>query len=115
MDNHYHQHKSPLEISELAEFDSQLGDIPEDEKRKKRILYIKDAQSQLNVARDIFKSMGCVMIPFYIIPIFWPFLIFIKLAKKKSTNLFDAQYNRALEYWDIKHHDISNSWNDNMS
>lgn len=115
MDHHYHQRKSPLEISELAEFDSQLGDIPDDEKRKKRILYIKDAQGQLNVAKDMMKGMGCIMIPFYIIPLFWPFLIFFKLAKKKSANLIDAQLDRALEYWDLDHHEIFNSWDNQMA
>ena len=43
--HHHHDYRpSPLEIKQLAEFDASLGEIPVEEKRRKRMVYLKDAR-----------------------------------------------------------------------
>ncbi len=108
MTNHYHSNRpSPLEIKQLAEFDSDLGDAPEAEKRRKRIVYMQDAVRQTRAGASMLKGFGCMMIPFAIIPIFWPVLIFFWFMRKKATGLWGAQLKTALDYWGLCESDLA--------
>jgi hypothetical protein len=49
MHPHHSYRPSPLEIKQLAEFDASLGDSPESEQRRKRIVYLRDALRQMQV------------------------------------------------------------------
>ena len=105
--HHYHSHRpSPLDIKQLAEFDASLGDTPEEEKRRKRIVYLRDAVRQMQMGASMLKGFGCFIIPFAIIPIFWPFLIFFWFMRKKALGLMGAQLNNAVEYWGIRQEEI---------
>ena len=106
--HHYHSHRpSPLEIKQLAEFDASLGDIPESDKRQRRIIYLRDAMQQISVGKTIFKGFGLlILIPFILIPIFWPFLAFFWFMKKKAIGLMDTQIANALDYWNIQRNEI---------
>ena len=105
--HHYHAHRpSPLEIRQLAEFDAALGDLSEDEKRRRRIAYLKDAARQLQLGASIMKRMGCLFIPFAIIPVFWPMFILLYFIRKKSMRLMADQFNGALDYWGIRREEI---------
>jgi hypothetical protein len=106
--HHYHSHRpSPLEIKQLAEFDASLGDISESDKRKRRIIYLRDAMQQISIGKTIFKGFGLlILIPFILIPIFWPFLAFFWFMKKKATGLMDTQVTNALEYWNIQRSEV---------
>jgi hypothetical protein len=100
--HHHHSYRpSPLEIKQLAEFDATLGDMLDIDKRQRRIIYLRDAMQQVGMQKSALKGFGCFMIPFAIIPIFWPFLIFFLMIKKKANNLVDSQLINALDYWDI--------------
>ena len=106
---HHHHHSSrpgPLEILQLAEFDATLGDLPEADKRQRRIIYLRSAIQGIGVQKNILKGFGCLLIPFAIIPLFWPFLIFFWFTKRKANGLADSQLNNALEYWKIQRHEI---------
>ncbi len=106
--HHYHsQRSSPLEIKQLAEFDASLGDAPEEEKRRKRIVYLKDAARQMQTGSSMLKGFGCLLIPFAIIPIFWPFLFFFWFMRKKALGLMESQQASALEYWGIRQDEIT--------
>jgi len=105
--HHHHSYEpNPLEIKQLAEFDASLGDESEGEKRRKRIIYLRDAARQNQTAASTFKAFGCLFIPFVIIPLFWPFLIIMWVLHKKSINLIGTHLAMALEYWGIQQHEI---------
>jgi len=100
--HHHHSYRpNPLEIKQLAEFDASIENDSEGEKRRKRIIYLRDAVRQNETAISTFKAFGCLLIPFALIPIFWPFLIFIWFMRKKSTDLIGTHLATALEYWGI--------------
>jgi hypothetical protein len=105
-----HHHDScrpnPLEIKQLAEFDASLGNDSEEEKRRKRIIYLRDAARQNQTALSVFKVFGFLFIPFALIPCFWPFLIVVWLLRKKSADLIGTHLATALEYWGIQQHEI---------
>ena len=104
--HHHSCRPNPLEIKQLAEFDASLGDDSEGEKRRKRIIYLRDAAQQNETAASIFKAFGCLFIPFVIIPLFWPFLIITWFLRKKSTDLMGAHLATALEYWGIQQNEL---------
>lgn len=105
--NHHHAHApSPLEIRQLAEFDASLGEAPEAEKRRKRIVYLRDALRQMHTGASILKGFGWVLIPFAIIPIFWPFLFFFWYMRKRTLALMGTQLESALEYWQLQQDEI---------
>ena len=106
MDHYHSQRPSPLEIKQLAEFDAALGETPEDEKRRKRIVYLRDAVRQMQMGASMLKGFGCFVIPFAIIPIFWPFLLFFWFIRKKALGLMGTQLQSALEYWGIQQDEI---------
>lgn len=104
---HHHSHEhGQLDIRELANFDASLGDIPESDKRQKRIIYLRNALQQVKVGKKIMKGFGCLLIFFMFIPIFWPFLIFFLVMRKNASGLIDNQINNALDYWKIDKSEI---------
>lgn len=105
--HHYHsQQPSLLEIKQLAEFDASLGEASEEEKRRKRVMYLRSAVRQMQLGASLLKGFGCFMIPFAIVPLFWPFLIFFWFVRKKSLGLMGSQLTSALEYWGIRQDEI---------
>jgi len=108
--HHYHSRgPSPLEIKQLADFDASLGDASEEEKRRKRVVYLRDAARQMQTGASLLKGFGCFIIPFAIIPIFWPFLFFFGFMRKKALGLMGSQLENALEYWGIRQDEITRS------
>lgn len=105
--HYYHSYRpNPLEIKQLAEFDAALGDISDSEKRRRRIVYLRDAMQQIGVGKSFLKGFGIFVIPFVIIPLFWPFLAFFWFFRKKAGTLMDGQIVNALDYWGIERHEI---------
>jgi len=105
--HHHHSHRpSPLEIKQLAEFDATLGEVPDSDKKRRRIIYLRDAMQQINVGKTLFKGFGLILIPFLIIPIFWPFLAFFWFMRKKATSMMNTQLANALDYWNIDKSEI---------
>ncbi len=104
---HHHSHRpSPLDIRQLAEFDAALGEAPEAEKRRKRVVYLRDAVRQMQMSASLFKGLGCMFIPFVIIPIFWPMLFVMRFVRRKAYGLMHTQLNSALEYWRIQESEL---------
>ena len=106
MHHHHHPRENPLEIGRLAAFDADLGDVPEDERRRKRLAYIEQALMEVGYGRSMVKSFGCLMVPFAIIPIFWPFLAFTYFAMRRSMRMLDGYVAGACRYWDIDPEEI---------
>lgn len=90
----------------MAAFDATLGDLPEEEKRRRRVIYFRDAVAQIEIGKSVLKGFGCLMIPFFIVPLFWPFIAFFWFMRKKAAATMDQQMRSALEYWGIHEHEI---------
>jgi len=106
MHHHHNSRPSPLEIQQLAQFDASLGEVSDGEARRKRILYLKDAVQQMNVGKNLLKGFGCFVIPFAIVPLFWPFLFFFWFMRKKTVEHMNAQLDSALQYWGIQREEL---------
>ena len=101
----YHR-KSPFEISELAEFDKNIEGGTEEEMTAKRIAYMEQSLVQVGYGRSMFKAFGCLLIPFFIIPIFWPVLLFAYFSHTKVMKMVEAQIDFALDYWGLTRDDV---------
>ena len=55
------------------------------------------------------------MIIFAIIPIFWPFFIFVWFFRKKAKSMMETQLENALEYWGIHEVEIDAYVSDDLS
>ena len=100
--HHFHSHqRNPLDIKQLAEFDATIANLTQTEQRRRRLIYLRDAAQQARVGKSFLKGFGWLMIPFAIIPIFWPFLIFFWFIRKKAGSMMETQLLNALDYWGI--------------
>jgi hypothetical protein len=100
--HHFHSHRrNPLEIKQLAEFDATIANLTQTEQRRRRLIYIRDAAQQARMGKSFLKGFGWFMIPFALIPVFWPFLIFFWFIRKKGSSMIDNQLLNALDYWGI--------------
>ncbi len=103
--HHFHSsngyQRNPLDIKQLAEFDEAISQYSQSEQRRRRLIYLRDAAQQLKMGKAMLKGFGWFMIPFAIIPIFWPFFIFAWYMRKKAGSMMNSQLQNALEYWGI--------------
>ena len=100
--HHFHGYqRNPLDIKQLAEFDAVVAHLTETEQRRRRLIYLRDAAQQVMMGKSILKGFGWLLIPFAIIPLFWPFFIFVWILRKKAGSMMETQLKNALEYWGI--------------
>ncbi|MBN2182806.1 MAG: hypothetical protein JW715_12920 [Sedimentisphaerales bacterium] len=93
--------RNPLDIKELAEFDATIAGLTQTEQRRRRLIYLRDAARQVRMGKSFLKGFGWLLVPFAIIPIFWPFFIFFWFIRKKAGSMMEYQLKNALEYWGI--------------
>ncbi len=106
--------RNPLEIKELAEFDESISQYSRTEQKSKRLIYLGDAVQKMRTGKSILKGFGWVMIPLAIIPIFWPFFIFMWYARKKTASLIEIQLRNAMRYWGISEWEIEEYMPDDL-
>jgi hypothetical protein len=99
--SHINYRKNPFEISELAEFDNNIKSYTKSEQLDKRKAYLIQAINKIGYEKKLLNSLGCMMIPFLIIPLFWPVLIFMHYTKRKAIKLINEQIESACLYWNI--------------
>jgi hypothetical protein len=100
--HYFHSYqRNPLDIKQLAEFDATIATLTQTEQRRRRLIYLRDAAQQARMGKSFLKGFGWLMIPFVIIPVFWPFLIFFWFIRKKAGSMVDTQLLNALDYWGI--------------
>lgn len=112
--NHYHQ-RNLLDVKELAEFDATIAQFTQTEQRRRRLIYLRDAAGQVRMGKSILKGFGWLLIPFAIIPIFWPFFIFVWILRKKAGTMMETQLKNALDYWGIHEVEIDEYVSDGLS
>lgn len=93
--------RNPLDIKQLAEFDEAISQYSQSEQRRRRLIYLRDAAQQLKTGKAMLKGFGWLMIPFALIPLFWPFFIFFWFMRKKAGSMMNSQLQNALDYWGI--------------
>lgn len=98
--NCYH-HRNPLEIKQLDEFDASIAHLTKSRQRRRRLTYLHDAAQESKTGQSMLGGIGWLLIPFAIIPILWPFFIFVWFVRKKAVSGMDSQLEKALEYWGI--------------
>jgi hypothetical protein len=100
--NHcYSYQRNLLDIKQLAEFDATIARLTQTEQRRRRLIYLRDAAQQIRMGKSLLKGFGWLLIPFAIIPIFWPFFVFVWILRKKAGSMMETQLKNALEYWGI--------------
>ena len=100
--HHYHNHQSnPLDIKQLAEFDASIEHLTQSEQRRRRVTYLRDAAEKIKTGKSFLKGFGWLMIPFAIIPIFWPFFAILWYLRKKTGSMMETRFKNALNYWGI--------------
>jgi Fe2+ transport system protein B len=104
--NNTQNYYNPFEISELANFDKNIENIPKDQQMEKRRQYLDQALKKMKYNKNIIKSFGCFLIPFVIIPLFWPMLIFMYFIKKNYMKNLNDNIESACKYWNININDI---------
>jgi hypothetical protein len=108
----YSYQRNPLDIKQLAEFDATIAQFTQTEQRRRRLIYLRDAAQQVRMGKSILKGFGWLLVPFAIIPIFWPFFVFVWIRRKKAGSMMETQLKNALEYWDIHEVEIDKYVND---
>ena len=98
--------RNHLEIRELAEFDESISQYNRAEQKSRHLIYLGDAVQKMRTGKSILKGFGWIMIPFAIIPIFWPFFIFVWFARKKAASMTGVQLRNAMKYWGISEWEI---------
>lgn len=102
MEHTHHNHqRNPLDIKQLAEFDSAIANLTQTEQGRRRLIYLRNAARQARMGKSFLKGFGWLLIPFIIIPIFWPFLVFFWFIRKKGSSMIENQLIDALDYWGI--------------
>lgn len=76
-----------------------LSGLPEDEVRKAKELYLRNAISEYRALEETLSAFGCVQVMFAIIPFFWPILWLQRKAMNAQRRLFRERIQNALDVW----------------
>ena len=98
---HHNHQPNPLDIKQLAEFDASIENLTQSEQRRRRVIYLRDGAEKIKTGKSLLKGFGWLMIPFAIIPIFWPFFAIFWYIRKKAGSMMKTQFKNALDYWGI--------------
>ena len=112
--NRRHRRNS-LDKRELAEFDASISHLTQSEQRRRRLTYLRDEAQKIKTGQSMLKGYGWLLIPFAIIPIFWPFFIFVWFIRKKSHSMKETQLKNALDHWGIHEVEIDAYFSDDLS
>ena len=85
------------------------------EQRRRRLVYLRDAAQRVRMEKPMLKGFGWLLVPFAIIPIFWPFFIIVWILKKKVSSRMETQLQNALEYWGIHEVEVDEYISDDLS
>jgi hypothetical protein len=103
-----------LEIDHLAEFDATLGELPDPDKKQRRILYLRDATQKMGSGKSFsesfgsfFKGMGLYLMPLAIIFLLLPLFFAAWFRKIRDRILVNHRLTRALDYWHIDRCEIA--------
>ncbi len=86
-----------LSAKKIQMFLAGLSGLSQDEVRKAKELYVRNAISECRMMFETLNSSKYLMICFAIIPLFWPFIYFHFKTIKSQKRLFQERIQNALE------------------
>lgn len=89
----------PLSSEKLQQFVTGLANLPREEIRKAKSLYIRNAISELKALDENMRAFGCVQIFFALIPIFWPILYAQRRSLAANRRLAEERIRNAIAVW----------------
>ena len=102
-----------LAINQLRAFDTSLIDLPDADKKQKRIQYIHDAIQPIGPGRPFLeslesfaKSMSFIFLPLAIIFMFLPLFIITRCKLMVKRGAVNSQLSKALAFWDIEKQEL---------
>lgn len=97
--SHYHHRPDPLSPEKLQMFAATLSGLSQDEVRKAKSLYIRNAISEYRAFREgvsgFQSAQGCMSV----IPIFWPILGAQKKMLNAGLRLQKDRIQNAIDVW----------------
>lgn len=88
-----------LSPEKLQLFTAALAGLPAAEVRKAKELYIRNAIAEYRAVREQMRSIGCVMVLFMLVPLFWPFLYAMRRSTDAGLRLQQQRIENALLVW----------------
>lgn len=112
MDLRSNQPADALSPQKMQLFLAGLSGLPEEEVRKAKSLYIRNAISELKAMESTLAAFGCVQVLFALIPIFWPILYAQRRMINAQRMLFRERIENALDVWhdDLRGETFDFSW-----
>ena len=99
MNMRHHNPADSLSAEKMQLFMAGLSGLPEDEIRKAKSLYIRNAISEYKAMESSLAAFGSVQGCFAIIPIFWPILYAQRRMIAAQRTLFEERIQNALDVW----------------
>ncbi|WP_425398456.1 hypothetical protein [Aeoliella sp.] len=97
--NRHHDPTSSLSPEGMQLFLAGLSGLPEEEVRKAKSLYIRNAISEYKAMEASLQAFGCVQALFAVIPLFWPFIYAQRKMVAAQRTLFRERIHNALDVW----------------
>jgi len=102
-----------LAIDQLTDFDASLVDLPDADKKERRIQYIHDAIQFIGPGRPFMeslesfaKSMSWIFLPLALIFMFLPLFVVTRCKVMLKREAVNRQLYKALAYWDIEKQEL---------
>jgi hypothetical protein len=91
--------ESSLSPEKLQLFIASLANLPADEVRKAKVLYIRNAITDLKRARASVESFQLFQLFFWIVPCFWPMVIAQRRMMQSQLGAHADRIRNALDVW----------------
>lgn len=88
-----------LSPEKMQMFIATLSGLPQEEVRKAKSLYIRNAIAEYHAMQESLAAFGCAQLFFAIIPIFWPILYLQRRMMNAQRRLCEERIRNALEVW----------------
>jgi hypothetical protein len=88
-----------LSPEKMQLFIAALSGLPQDEVRKAKSLYIRNAISEYHAMQASLRAFGCLQVFFAIIPFFWPVLYLQRRMMNAQRQLCEERILNALDVW----------------
>jgi hypothetical protein len=91
--------RDSLSAEKMQLFAAGLANLPPQEVRKAKVLYVRNAIAEYRAARESMKAFGCVQVFFALIPLFWPILILQRRQMRIGFELQREKIRNAIDVW----------------
>jgi len=89
----------PLDPEQLQRFVATLAELPPQDMREAKLLYIRNAIAELRAREQVFESFGKFQGCLGIIPVFWPVIAMQKKMMEANKQLSQQRIVNAIDVW----------------